>query len=263
VLAHVSSLHATGGAVASELKRLEKAEHRLASVIERLTVAVETGDGSLATLTARLAERERELVIVRSQRQDLEEQSRVKAQLPSTAKLLEHLMAVKDQLIGEESRAAVFLRQLLAAPIRVMPYMRIDGKKVVPRIEIDLNLVSALPPGVATPLRRTTSPTEPPEILKRSLLVDVAYHPQLVQHALVTVERRKAGLRYATIAKELGLSLYNMKNCALLCRLMQQQGHTDRYRRLTDKPDHVPKWRSKHWVQAGDRKGGGKRRRAS
>ena len=34
-------------------------------------------------------------------------------------------------------------------------------------------------------------------------------------------------------------------------------------RRLTEKPDHVPQWCSKHWLKAGDRKGGGKRRRAS
>ena len=35
------------------------------------------------------------------------------------------------------------------------------------------------------------------------------------------------------------------------------------YRRLTEKPDLVPQWCSKHWLKAGDRKGGGRRRRAS
>ena len=42
--------------------------------------------------------------------------------------------------------------------------------------------------------------------------------------------------------------------------------HSDRsepYRRLTEKPDHVPQWCSKHWLKAGERKGGGRRRRAS
>ena len=27
------------------------------------------------------------------------------------------------------------------------------------------------------------------------------------------------------------------------------------YHRLTEKPDHVPQWYSKHWLKAGDRKG--------
>jgi len=262
VLSLVRKLHATGGAAATEQTRLGKEERRLALAIERLAAAVENGNGSLSALTARLAERERELAIVRSQRRDLEEQSKARGKLPSTAKLLEHLAAVKGQLLGDESRAAVILRQLLASPIRVMPYMRIDGKKVVPRVEIDLVLVSALPSGAAEPLQRTMATNGPPKILQRSLLVDVAYHPRLVQHALTTVERRRAGLSYAAIAKELGLSLYNMKDCVLLCRLMEEQGHNDPYRRLTEKPDHVPKWRSKHWLQATDRKGSGKRRRA-
>ena len=263
VLAQVKNLHRTGGAAATGSKRLEKEERRLTFAIERLSVAVETGEGSLSMLTARLSERERELAIVRSQRQELMEQSKAKAKLPSAAKLLEHLAAVKGQLLGEENRAAVILRQLLAAPIRVVTYMRIDGAKVVPRLEIDLNLVSALPPGAAAPLRRATTTNEPPGMLARSLLVDVAYHPQLVEHALQALERRRAGLTYAAIAVELGVPLYQMKACDRLCRLMQEQGLKDPYRRLTEKPDHVPKWRSKHWLQAGDRKGGGKRRRAS
>jgi hypothetical protein len=35
------------------------------------------------------------------------------------------------------------------------------------------------------------------------------------------------------------------------------------YRRLTEKPDRVPQWCSKRWLKAVERKGGGKRRRAS
>ena len=52
---------------------------------------------------------------------------------------------VVGQLLGDEARAAVILRQLLDGPIRVIPYMRIDGKRVVPRLEFTINLVAALP----------------------------------------------------------------------------------------------------------------------
>ena len=46
------------------------------------------------------------------------------------------------------------LRQLRDGPIRVIPFMRIDGKRVVPRLEFTINLVAALPPTVAAPLRQ-------------------------------------------------------------------------------------------------------------
>jgi len=45
--------------------------------------------------------------------------------------------------------------------------------------------------------------------------------------------------------------------------LMEDAGLPEPYRRLTEKPDHVPQWCSKHWLKAGDRKGGGRRRKAS
>jgi hypothetical protein len=65
------------------------------------------------------------------------------------------------------------------------------------------------------------------------------------------------------IAQELDLTEYHMENCAAIVRLMEAAGLAEPYRRLTEKPDHVPQWCSKHWLKAGDRKGGGKRRRAS
>ena len=46
---------------------------------------------------------------------------------------------------------------------RVIPYMRIDGKRVVPRLEFTINLVAALPSAVAGPLRQAaTEEGEPP-----------------------------------------------------------------------------------------------------
>lgn len=72
--------------------------------------------------------------MVRARRQEVEEQAGRNEKLPTAAKLLEHLEAVKGQLLGDEARAAVILRQLLEGPIRVIPFMRIDGKRVVPRL---------------------------------------------------------------------------------------------------------------------------------
>ena len=47
----------------------------------------------------------------------------------------------------------MILRQLLDRPIRVAPFMRIDGKRVVPRLEFTIKLVAALPSAVAGLLR--------------------------------------------------------------------------------------------------------------
>jgi DNA invertase Pin-like site-specific DNA recombinase len=264
VLARVKELHEKGGVVAAELKKLDKEEKRLVGGIERLSAAVESGDGALASLTARLTEREQELVIVRARRREVEEQAGRKEKLPSNAKLLEHLGVVKGQLFGDESRAAVILRQLLDGPILVVPFMRIDGKRVVPRLEFTLNLVAALPSAVAGPLRQAAAAEdEPPVMLERPLVVNAFAEPQLVKHARVIVDRRLAGKTYKEIAKELDLTEYHMENCAAIVRLMEAAGLTEPYHRLTEKPDRVSRWCSKHWLKAGDRKGGGKRRRAS
>jgi site-specific DNA recombinase len=264
VLARVKQLYEKGGAVAAELGKLEKDERKLVLAIERLAVAIEGGEGSLESLTSRLADRERELAILRSRRQEVEEQATRRGKLPSNEKLFEHLAAVKEQLLGDEARAAVILRQLLDGPIRAVPYMRIDGKQVVPRLELTLNLVAALPSAVAKPLRQADSTDERPlATFQRMLLINVFHEPHLVRHAKHIVERRKEGLTYKAIGEEIGLTRHHMENCAEIVRLMEAAGLTEPYRRLTEKPDHVPRWCSKHWLKAGDRKSGGKRRRAS
>ena len=51
--------------------------------------------------------------------------------------------------------------------------------------------------------------------------------------------------------------------CAMRVNRAQAGGVTEPYHRLTEKPYRVPQWCSKHWLKAGGRKGGGKRRRAS
>jgi len=133
---------------------------------------------------------------VRSRQREVEEQTSRKQKLPSAAKLLEHLEAVKGQL-------------------------------------------------------------------KRTLMVNAFAEPQLVKHARVIVEGRLEGKTYKKIAKELNLTEYNMENCAAITRLMEAAGLPEPYRRLTEKPDYVPQWCSKHWLKAGERKGGSKHRRAS
>jgi hypothetical protein len=74
---------------------------------------------------------------------------------------------------------------------------------------------------------------------------------------------RRAGHTYKEIAKKLDLTDSSMENCAMIVKLVEAAGLAEPYRRLTKKPDLVPQWCSKHWLKAGDRKGGGKRRRAS
>ena len=137
----------------------------------------------------------------------------------------------------------MILRQLRDGPIRVIPFIRIDGKRVVPRLEFTINLVAALPPAVAAPLRRAAgdeAATEPVAMLKRTLLVSDFDEPQLVKHARVIVGRRLEGKTYKETAKELDLTEYSMENCAAITRLMDAAGLPEPYRRLTEKPDYVP-----------------------
>jgi len=275
VLARVRELRERGGTEAGELRALDREERKLVSAIERLAAAIEGGDGTIASLASRLADRERELAIVRSRQQEARDRQGRKGPLPSPKKLLEHLEAVKGQLLGDEPRAAVILRQLLDGPIRVIPYMRIDGKRVVPRLEFMINLAAALPPAVADPLRRLEQADGSvqgeqaeqggggaPAMLRRTLLVDAFFEPQLVRHARVIVGRRLQGETYKQIAKDLDLTEYHMENCARITRLMEAAGLPEPYRRLTDKPDKVSRWCSKHWLKAGERRTGGRRRKA-
>ena len=79
----------------------------------------------------------------------------------------------------------------------------------------------------------------------------------------IRIAMMRAGVCQAEIARELDLTEYHMENCAKIVKLMEAAGLAEPYHRLTEKPDHVPQWCSKHWLKAGERKGGGKRRRAS
>ncbi len=91
----------------------------------------------------------------------------------------------------------------------------------------------------------------------------VFFQPQLVRHAGLILEQRRQGMMFKTIAAELGMTKFHMENAAKIVKLMEEQGLTDPYIRLTDKPDKVSKWCSRHWLKAGDRKCGGKRRKGA
>ena len=122
----------------------------------------------------------------------------------------------------------MILRQLLDGPIRVMPYMRVDGKRVVPRLEFTLNLVAAFPPVVAGPLalagqgarRRGRAAGDAQADAARRCVCRAAAG----EACRLIVERRLEGKTYKAIAKELDLTKYHMENCARITRLMEEAG---------------------------------------
>ena len=70
-------------------------------------------------------------------------------------------------------------------------------------------------------------------------------------------------MMFKTIAAELGMTKFHMENAAKIVKLMEEQGLNDPNIRLTDTPDNVSRWWSRHWLQAGKRKSGGKRRKGA
>jgi hypothetical protein len=270
LLDRVAQLHQQGGPAAAELKSLEKEQRKLEAAVERLGVAIEGGEGAVASLSTRLAAREKDLAVVRSRLAELSRRAGRDEKLPGPAELLRHLESVKAGLGSDEGRAAVILRSLLDGPIRVVPFMRIDGKKVVPRLEFTLKLVGALPSAMAGALQGDAGGSGDAgpaatagSVLTRSFYLDVAFQPQLVRHATLILEQKRLGKTLKATAKELGMSEYNMDNAARIVKLMEEQGLTDPYIRLTDKPEKVSRWCSRHWLKAGGRKGGGRRRKGA
>jgi hypothetical protein len=53
------------------------------------------------------------------------------------------------------------------------------------------------------------------------------------------------------------------ENAARIVKLMEEQGLADPYIRLTEKPEKVSRWCSRHWLKAGERKSGGRRRKGA
>jgi site-specific DNA recombinase len=270
LLDRVAQLHQQGGPAAAELKALEKEQRKLEAAIERLGVAIEGGHGAVTSLSARLADREKDLAVVRSRLEELSRRAGRDEKLPGPAELLRHLESVKAGLGSDEGRAAVILRSLLDGPIRVVPFMRIDGKKVVPRLEFTLKLVNALPSAMAGVLQGDAGGSGDAgpaatagSVPTRSFFLDVAFQPQLVRHATLILEQKRLGKTLKATAKELGMSEYNMDNAARIVKLMEEQGLTDPYIRLTDKPDKVSKWCSRHWRKTGQSKRGGRRRKGA
>ena len=274
LLARVAQLHKQGGPAAAELKDLEKEQRKLEAAVERLGAAIEDGEGAVASLSARLAHREKDLIVVRSRLEELSRRAGREEKLPGPAELLRHLESVKNGLGSDEGRAAVILRSLLDGPIRVVPFMRVDEKKVVPRLEFTLKLVGALPPAMAAALHGDGGASGDAggdagpaatagSVLTRSFCLDVSFQPQLVRHATLILEQRRQGKTLKVIAKELGMTDYHMENAARIVNLMEEQELPDPYIRLTEKPEKVSRWCSRHWLKAGERKSGGRRRKGA
>jgi uncharacterized protein YfaP (DUF2135 family) len=79
--------------------------------------------------------------------------------------------------------------------------------------------------------------------------------------ALSQREREKIDTRSCAAQKSERRERINVNNIVL--PVVSATSVDRRYHRLAEKPGHVPQRCSKHWLKAGDRKGGGKRRRAS
>ena len=107
ILARAREMHESGGKHEAELRRLEVRERKLRSQIEHLGHAVEHSGGEIASLVKRLAERERDLVVVLSKRDDLVANSRKDAPLLSAPELLAHLEKVKAGLLADETRTTL------------------------------------------------------------------------------------------------------------------------------------------------------------
>ena len=107
VLARARELYESAGTHEAELRRLEVRERKLRSQIEHLGHAVEHSGGEIASLVKRLAERERDLVVVLSKRDDLVANSRKDAPLLSAPELLAHLEKVKAGLLADETRTTL------------------------------------------------------------------------------------------------------------------------------------------------------------
>ena len=70
--------------------------------------------------------------------------------------------------------------------------------------------------------------------------MDSLSQPREPCRARVILGRRLEGKTYKETAKELDLTECNMETCVAITRLMDAAGLPEPYRRLTEKPDHVP-----------------------
>jgi len=72
-----------------------------------------------------------------------------------------------------------------------------------------------------------------------------------VKHACVIVQRRLEGKPNEEIAKELDLTKDNIQHCARVTKVIEEAGLPEPCHRLTEKPDRVAQWCSKHWLRSG------------
>lgn len=246
LVARVQELHATGGDIAAERRSLESEDRRLTTSIENIGLAIERGAGTIETLTVRLAERERELKLVRSRLEELSLRESQRKELPSPEALLAHLDSLRVDLIAGDRRAAVILRSLLDGPIRAMPYQQFGSDKVVLRAECELTLTSSLPAVIAESIRQDgLEAVDGLALVKRSVAVDLFGMSAVPKHAVEAHALQETRMSLSKIGVALGITKRLAGLAAKFGAAMESRGLTDPFVRLADRPEKVSRWTQK------------------
>ena len=119
--------------------------------------------------------------------------------------------------------------------ILVYPYRLCEGGRIVLRTKLQLQFANLLPdPRLRDALRHP---------LERSLLIDLFEPPQPVAFRQRVLQMRAQGMTERQAAKELGLTITAAQHAAALTRLMEKQGLSDPYLRVTEPPAEPGKLR--------------------
>jgi hypothetical protein len=254
LVARVQELHATGGDITAERRSLESEERRLDTSIENIGLAIERGGGSIESLAERLAERERELKLVRSRLEELASRESQRAELPSPEALLGHLESLRVDLIAGDRRAAIILRSLLHGPIRAVPYQQFGSDKVVLRAEFEVTLTSGLPPTIGESIRQDgVEAVDGLTLVRRPIVVDLFEMSAVPRHAIEAHALQETGMSLSKIGQALGITKRLAGLASKVGAAMAARGMTDPFVRLTERPERVSRWkRSRTRRDAGD-----------
>ncbi len=244
LVARVLKLHSDGGDLEAERRALQSKEAKLTAAIDTLGGAIESGGDETETLVQRLKDREHDRRLVRSQLAELASRSHGRKPPPSPDQIKEHLEALMASLLANDSRAGVILRQVLAGPIRAVPYQQFGSTKVVLRAEYTVTITRALPPEVAA-----VAEADPvaanlfPEGVQRQMLVDLFVPSKLARHAVEAHELAETGMTLVKVGQSLGISKRMACACSQLGNAIDAAGLSEPYIRLDERPEKVARWR--------------------
>ena len=260
LVARVQELHATGGDIAAERQSLESEGRRLAASIENIGLAIERGGGSIESLAERLADRERQLKLVRSRLEELASRESQRAELPTPEAILGHLEALRVDLLAGDRRAAVILRSMLHGPIRAVPYQQFGSNKVVLRAEFEVTLTNSLPAAIAESIRQDgVEALDGLTLVRLPVVVDLFEMSAVPRHALEAHELQETGMSLSKIGATLGITKRLAGLAARMGVAMESRRLTDPFVLLTERPEKVSRWSRKR----GHRDAGDEHRRAS